>query len=74
MKGRVFIDSNIWLYAKLDGQDPGKSARARACLLEPDELVISSQIALEVGHNLLKKRQASRGPSLSPFVGPIGCL
>ena len=55
MSTRIFIDSNIWLYAKLDGSDVVKTERARSCLLADGEMVISSQIILEVGNNLLKK-------------------
>lgn len=55
MSARIFVDSNIWLYAKLDGADPVKSDRARVCLSDASEVVVSSQILVEVGNNLLKK-------------------
>ena len=55
MSTRVFVDSNIWLYAKLDGGDAVKSDKARACLLCPMEFIISSQVMVEVGNNLLKR-------------------
>jgi predicted nucleic acid-binding protein len=52
----VFIDSNIWLYAKLDNEGHRqKSIRARQCISEIEEVIISSQILVEVGNNLLKK-------------------
>jgi predicted nucleic acid-binding protein len=51
-----FVDTNIWLYALIAGQDAAKSARARQ-LLQKDatRLVVSSQVINEVCVNLLKK-------------------
>jgi predicted nucleic acid-binding protein len=61
VSARVFVDSNIWLYAKLDGADITKSERARACLYAAVDLIVSSQILVEVGNNLLKKGKLEEG-------------
>lgn len=51
-----FVDTNIWLYAFIAGQDAAKSARARQLLQEDaTSLVVSSQVINEVCVNLLKK-------------------
>ena len=55
MNSRIFIDSNIWLYAKLGTADIIKSERARNCLLNVGEAIISNQVLAEVGCNLIKK-------------------
>jgi predicted nucleic acid-binding protein len=51
-----FVDTNIWLYALIAGQDTDKSARAGELLREnAASLVISSQVINEICVNLLKK-------------------
>ncbi len=51
----IFVDSNCWLYLLLQGQDPSKEARLRACLADRRNLVISTQVVTEVAANLIKK-------------------
>ena len=52
-----FVDTNIWLYAFIDGPDVAKSERARQLLSDnEDSLVVSSQVINEICVNLLKKR------------------
>jgi predicted nucleic acid-binding protein len=51
---RSFIDSNVWLYAFVGGQDPTKSAAA-ASLLQRESLAVSVQVINEVCVNLLRK-------------------
>ena len=53
-----FIDSNIWLYAFIEWQDPTKSARA-ILLIEEISPVVSTQVINEVCLNLLKKANFS---------------
>ena len=55
-----FVDTNIWLYAFISGQEPAKSVRARE-LLQQDAaaIVVSSQVINEVCVNLLKKAHVS---------------
>src|SRR5499426_1527133 len=54
-----FVDTNIWLYAFVEGDDLRKSARAKS-LLEVSSIVsVSPQVINEVCVNLLKKAQFS---------------
>ena len=55
MTRAVFVDSNLWLYQLLDLQAVDKSARIRAALIGIERLVISHQVLVEVGANLVKK-------------------
>ena len=51
-----FVDTNIWLYAFIVGQDAAKSAKAQVALhLHTDNIIISTQVVNEVCLNLLKK-------------------
>lgn len=44
-----FVDTNIWLYAFISGQDAAKSARARHLLQEnATSLIVNSQVINEV--------------------------
>jgi len=49
-----FIDTNIWLYAFIQGQDAEKNKTARTIIKEC-EIVISTQIINEMCVNLIKK-------------------
>jgi predicted nucleic acid-binding protein len=51
-----FIDTNIWLYAFIPAQDPGKSALAKT-LIQQSDIIISSQVINEICVNLIKKAQ-----------------
>jgi predicted nucleic acid-binding protein len=53
-----FIDTNVWLYALIEGQDKKKTETARTLILET-ESVVSTQIINEVCVNLLKKTDIS---------------
>lgn len=53
---RHFIDTNIWLYTFIVGQDLDKSARAKA-IIQARDPVISVQVINEVCVNLIKKVQ-----------------
>jgi predicted nucleic acid-binding protein len=51
-----FVDTNVWLYALIAGQDGAKSAIARQLIQEnATSLVVSSQVINEVCVNLLRK-------------------
>ena len=52
--GLSFIDSNIWLYAFIQGQDPKKSVLAQAAIKSSD-IVVSSQVINEICFNLIRK-------------------
>jgi len=56
MKDKVFIDSNIWLYALIQGQtDLEKSLKAKACIVEVNDIIVSTQVVNEVCINLMRK-------------------
>lgn len=51
----AFIDSNIWLYALIQGQDTTKEAHANTLIQTIPVIAISSQVINEVAVNLIKK-------------------
>src|SRR5262245_59415076 len=56
---RCFVDTNIWLYAFIAGDDSQKTARAKVLLEANHAIIISTQVINEVCINLLKKAQFS---------------
>ena len=52
-----FVDTNIWLYAFIEGQDRQKTARAKGLLEASHTIIVSAQVINEVCVNLLKKAQ-----------------
>ena len=52
--GLCFIDSNIWLYAFIQGQDQKKSTLAQDTI-QSNDIVVSSQVINEICVNLIKK-------------------
>jgi predicted nucleic acid-binding protein len=52
-----FIDTNIWLYALIEDDDPGKSARAKLLIETRSAVIVSTQVINEVCINLIKKAQ-----------------
>lgn len=51
---RCFVDSNVWLYAFIEGGDANKSFQARS-LVQANDITVSTQVINEVCVNLLKK-------------------
>lgn len=49
-----FVDTNIWLYAFIEGEVPDKTNKSRQIILEC-EPIVSSQVVNEVCVNLIKK-------------------
>lgn len=49
-----FVDTNVWLYAFIQTQDPAKTGIAKTTI-QSNEIVISSQVINEVCVNLIKK-------------------
>jgi predicted nucleic acid-binding protein len=49
-----FVDTNIWLYAFIESDDPAKSAAARGLIAEI-EPIVSVQVVNEVCVNLLRR-------------------
>ncbi|WP_457623378.1 PIN domain-containing protein [Persephonella sp.] len=59
MKDRIFIDTNIWLYAFMENNSQ-KSLTARKIINENTEKIcISTQVLNEICINLLKKANYS---------------
>jgi predicted nucleic acid-binding protein len=54
---QYFIDTNVWLYAFITGQDITKTQRARTLLQQPIPIAISTQVINEVCVNLIKREQ-----------------
>ena len=54
-----FVDTNIWLYAFVEGDDLRKSARAKSLLEASRAVIVSFQVINEVCVNLIKKAQFS---------------
>jgi predicted nucleic acid-binding protein len=51
-----FVDTNIWLYAFIVGQDAVKSAKAQVVINQhANDIIVSTQVINEVCVNLLKK-------------------
>jgi predicted nucleic acid-binding protein len=56
---RCFVDTNIWLYAFIEGNAPQKPVRAKALLEASPAVIVSPQVVNEVCVNLRKKAQCS---------------
>jgi predicted nucleic acid-binding protein len=57
---KIFIDTNIWLYAFIESQEKGKSEKSRYLIREREkEIIISYQLINEISCNLLKKAKFS---------------
>ena len=52
-----FVDTNIWLYAFIEGEDRQKTTRAKELLEASHTIIVSTQVINEVCVNLLKKAQ-----------------
>ena len=53
---RAFVDSNIWLYAFIEGDEPAKTAISKS-IVAGSQVVTSVQVINEVSRNLLRKAQ-----------------
>jgi len=63
-----FVDSNIWLYAFIQGGDAAKSSRATQ-LIQSIQPIISTQVVSEVSVNLLSRgRSPPRQLSVSLYT------
>jgi len=58
VSSKVFIDTNIWLYAFSDSQDKVKSQQAKSLIRRESQIALSSQVVNEVSVNLLRKFHA----------------
>ncbi len=55
----TFIDTNVWLYAFIAGQDPTKTQRAHHIISTTTTIVVSTQVVNEVCVNLIKRENFS---------------
>jgi len=55
----AFLDTNIWLYAFITGQDPAKNQKAVALIASINTIFISTQVVNEVCTNMLRKQNSS---------------
>lgn len=53
----AFIDTNVWLYAFIAGQDSQKTERAQALLGTLSAIIVSVQVINEVCVNLIKRQK-----------------
>jgi predicted nucleic acid-binding protein len=53
--GSAFLDTNIWLYAFISGQDSVKAHKAQALIAATQPLFLSTQVINEVCTNLIRK-------------------
>lgn len=54
-----FIDTNLWLYAFIEGDDPHKTDRAKSLIETQNVLYVSAQVINEVCVNVIKKAHFS---------------
>ena len=55
----AFIDTNVWLYAFIAGQDPTKTQRANRLISTTTTITVSTQVINEVCVNLVKREKFS---------------
>lgn len=53
----AFVDTNVWLYAFIAGQDPVKHQQAIELINAISQIMLSTQVINEVCVNLLRKEQ-----------------
>lgn len=68
MSNKVFIDSNVWLYAAMEN-DNEKSILAKQ-VIEQNSIVVSTQVINEISFNLLRKYRYSEQEIIS-FINSI---
>jgi predicted nucleic acid-binding protein len=56
--GLAFVDTNVWLYAFIRGQSPGKTPIAQA-IISNRQFIVSTQVVSEVCVNLIRKASFS---------------
>ncbi len=49
-----FIDTNIWLYAFIEGEEPEKTHKAKQIIDTTHDIVLSTQVVNEMAVNLLR--------------------
>lgn len=55
----AFLDTNVWLYAFIDGQDPVKNHQAVAQIKATPVIFLSTQVINEVCTNMIRRKNSS---------------
>ena len=68
MSDKIFIDTNIWLYALIESDDEfEKHHQAKQCIANIENIIISTQVVNEVCVNLLRKGKKDM-PFIAQFI------
>jgi predicted nucleic acid-binding protein len=68
MNDKVFIDTNIWLYALIESDEHiEKHHKAKQCIANTENIIISTQVVNEVCVNLLRKGKKDM-PYIAKFI------
>ncbi len=68
MSDKIFIDTNIWLYALIESkEDLEKHQKAKQCIANVENIIISTQVVNEVCVNLLRKGKKDM-PYIAKFI------
>jgi predicted nucleic acid-binding protein len=68
MSDKIFIDTNIWLYALIESEeDLEKHYKAKQCIANVENVIISTQVVNEVCVNLLRKGKKDM-PYIAKFI------
>jgi predicted nucleic acid-binding protein len=68
MSDKIFIDTNIWLYALIESDEHiEKHHKAKQCIADTENIIISTQVVNEVCVNLLRKGKKDM-PYIAKFI------
>jgi predicted nucleic acid-binding protein len=68
MNDKTFIDTNIWLYALIESDENlEKHQKAKQCIANTENIIISTQVVNEVCVNLLRKGKKDM-PYIAQFI------
>ena len=68
MSDKIFIDTNVWLYALIESDESlEKHQKAKHCIANTENIIISTQVVNEVCVNLLRKGKKDM-PYIAQFI------
>ncbi len=68
MNDKVFIDTNIWLYALIESDEHIENHhKAKQCIANAENIIISTQVVNEICVNLLRKGKKDM-PYIAKFI------
>lgn len=73
MNPAIFVDSNLWLYQLLDFQSLDKAEKFRSVIIRAARIVISHQVLVEIGANLVKKSKLPEPAIRRHLADVIAC-